>query len=190
MINMDKKELLIKNMVCHHCVKAVEQILNDAGCKDFKVELGRASLSEPLPDDAMAQVELRLRRDGFDLIADKESEIVEKTKHAILHHIREEKEKQHNLSDCIERQLGMSYDTVSRIFSMKEGRTLEKYHIAQRIERVKELLQHDEYTLSEIAYMMDYSSVAHLSRQFKSVTGMTPSEYLRGSRERLGLHEI
>ena len=58
------------------------------------------------------------------------------------------------------------------------------------IERVKELLQHDEYTLSEIAYMMDYSSVAHLSRQFKSVTGLTPSEYLRGSRERLGLHEI
>lgn len=184
------KELLIKNMVCHHCVRAVEQILNDVGADNFTVELGKATLSSPLSDEAMEQLELRLRRDGFELIADKESEIVEKTKHAILHHVREEKEKQHNLSECIERQLGMNYDTVSRIFSAKEGRTLEKYHIAQRIERVKELLQHDEYTLSEVAYMMDYSSVAHLSRQFKSVTGMTPSEYLRGSRERLGLHEI
>ncbi len=184
------KELLIKNMVCHHCERAVEQILTDLGVTGFQVELGKASLSQTLSSDTMKTLELRLRRDGFELISDKETEIVEKTKHAILHHIREEKEKDHNLSDCIERQLGMSYDTVSRIFSAKEGRTLEKYHIAQRIERVKELLQHDEYTLSEIAYMMDYSSVAHLSRQFKSVTGMTPSEYLRGSRERIGLHDI
>ena len=165
-------------MVCHHCVRAVEQILRDVGAENFNVELGKATLEQPLSDAAMDQLVLRLRRDGFELIADRESEIVEKTKHAILHHVREEKEKQHNLSECIERQLGMSYDTVSRIFSAKEGRT------------VKELLQHDEYTLSEIAYMMDYSSVAHLSRQFKSVTGLTPSEYLRGSRERLGLHEI
>lgn len=186
----DMEELLIKNMVCHHCVKAVERILCDIGAGEFKVELGKAVLNQPLSADSKEQFKLRLQRDGFDLITDKESEIVEKAKHAILHHVRDEQEKHHNLSDCIERQLGMSYDTVSRIFSAREGRTMEKYHIAQRIERVKELLQHDEYTLSEIAYMMDYSSVAHLSRQFKSVTGMTPSEYLRGSRERRGLHEI
>ena len=109
-----------------------------------------------------------------------------------MRHIREEEGggHSHNLSECIERNLNVSYDTVSRIFSQREGRTLEKYHIAQKIERVKELLQHDQYTLSEIADMVDYSSVAHLSRQFKSVTGMTPTEYLRGPRERKDLNNI
>ena len=85
-------------MVCHHCVRAVEQILRDVGAENFNVELGKATLEQPLSDAAMDQLVLRLRRDGFELIADRESEIVEKTKHAILHHVREEKEKQHNLS--------------------------------------------------------------------------------------------
>uniref|UniRef100_UPI00272ABCDB helix-turn-helix domain-containing protein n=1 Tax=uncultured Duncaniella sp. TaxID=2768039 RepID=UPI00272ABCDB len=104
-------------------------------------------------------------------------------------HIREEGHN-HNLSECLSRHLNVSYDTVSRVFSQKEGRTLEKYHIAQKVERVKELLQHNEYTLSEIADMVDYSSAAHLSRQFKSVTGMTPTEYLKGPRERIDLSQI
>lgn len=185
-----KKELLIKNMVCQHCVKAVERILTDVGVSGYNVELGKAIVNDEITDDVMAELSLRLRRDGFELITDPDTLVVEKAKHAILHHIREEKEKRHNLSDCIERRLGMSYDSVSRIFSAKEGRTLEKYHIAQKIERVKELLQHDEFTLSEIADMVDYSSVAHLSRQFKSVTGMTPTEYLHGTRERRPLNEV
>ncbi len=78
-------------MVCHHCVRAVEQILRDVGAENFNVELGKATLEQPLSDAAMDQLVLRLRRDGFELIADRESEIVEKTKHAILHHVREEK---------------------------------------------------------------------------------------------------
>lgn len=107
-----------------------------------------------------------------------------------MNHVREERGMRHNLFLCIERELNVSYDYVSRIFSQCEGRTLEKYHIAQKVERVKELMLYDEYTLSEIADMVDYSSVAHLSRQFKTVVGITPSEYLRGPRVRKGLNEI
>ncbi|WP_290146024.1 AraC family transcriptional regulator, partial [uncultured Duncaniella sp.] len=156
----------------------------------IKVELGKAVISENIDSRQLEELDQSLRELGFELLTDPETRLIERTKHLVMRHIREEEGHHHNLSDCIERNLNVSYDTVSRIFSQREGRTLEKYHIAQKIERVKELLQHDEYTLSEIAYMVDYSSVAHLSRQFKSVTGMTPTEYLRGPRERKDLNDI
>lgn len=183
-------ELLIKNMVCQHCRQAVEKHLSDLGYTIIKVELGKAVIAENIDSRQLEVLDQSLRELGFELLTDPETRLIERTKHLVMRHIREEEGHHHNLSDCIERNLHVSYDTVSRIFSQREGRTLEKYHIAQKIERVKELLQHDEYTLSEIAYMVDYSSVAHLSRQFKSVTGMTPTEYLRGPRERKDLNDI
>ncbi|MDE5672636.1 MAG: AraC family transcriptional regulator [Duncaniella sp.] len=164
--------------------------LSDLGYTGIKVELGKAVVAETLDKSQLEELDRSLRGLGFELLTDPETQLIERAKHLVMRHIREEEGHHHNLSDCIERNLNVSYDTVSRIFSQREGRTLEKYHIAQKIERVKELLQHDEYTLSEIAYMVDYSSVAHLSRQFKSVTGMTPTEYLRGPRERKDLNEI
>ncbi|MDE5960521.1 MAG: AraC family transcriptional regulator [Duncaniella sp.] len=164
--------------------------LSDLGYTGIKVELGKAVVAETLDKSQLEELDQSLRGLGFELLTDPETQLIERAKHLVMRHIREEEGHHHNLSDCIERNLNVSYDTVSRIFSQREGRTLEKYHIAQKIERVKELLQHDEYTLSEIAYMVDYSSVAHLSRQFKSVTGMTPTEYLRGPRERKDLNEI
>ncbi|MDE5916469.1 MAG: AraC family transcriptional regulator [Duncaniella sp.] len=164
--------------------------LSDLGYTGVKVELGKAVVAETLDKSQLEELDQSLRGLGFELLTDPETQLIERAKHLVMRHIREEEGHHHNLSDCIERNLNVSYDTVSRIFSQREGRTLEKYHIAQKIERVKELLQHDEYTLSEIAYMVDYSSVAHLSRQFKSVTGMTPTEYLRGPRERKDLNEI
>lgn len=182
-------ELLIKNMVCQHCKQAVQNHLSDLGYTGIKVELGKAVVAEDLDKRHLEDLDKSLRELGFELLTDPETRLIERAKHLVMRHIREEGH-HHNLSECIERNLNVSYDTVSRIFSQREGRTLEKYHIAQKIERVKELLQHDEYTLSEIAYMLDYSSVAHLSRQFKSVTGMTPTEYLRGPRERKDLNEI
>lgn len=183
-------ELLIKDMVCQHCVRAVNKLLNDRGYTDVSVELGKASFAEDITDSERAELAEELHELGFELLSDPEAQLVEKAKIIVLHHIREEKDRPHNLSQCIEKKLNVSYDTVSRIFSQREGRTLEKYHIAQKIERVKELLQHGQYTLSEIADMVDYSSVAHLSRQFKTVTGMTPTEYLRSPRERKGLNEV
>ncbi len=183
-------ELLIKNMVCQHCVQAVRNMLDKLGYAGAEVELGKAVL--PVTPDAaeMRRIDEELRGLGFELITDADSQLVEQAKLLVMHHVREEKGMRHNLSDCMERNLNVSYDTVSRIFSQKEGRTLEKYHIAQKIERVKELLQYGHHTLSEIADMVDYSSVAHLSRQFKTVTGMTPTEYLRGPQRRKGLNEV
>lgn len=157
---------------------------------NYQSRTGKAVISENIDSRQLEELDQSLRELGFELLTDPETRLIERTKHLVMRHIREEEGHHHNLSDCIERNLNVSYDTVSRIFSQREGRTLEKYHIAQKIERVKELLQHDEYTLSEIAYMVDYSSVAHLSRQFKSVTGMTPTEYLRGPRERKDLNDI
>lgn len=183
-------ELLIKNMVCQHCVNAVRNLLEGRGYEVVGMELGKATVAGNLDEATLDNIGTALKELGFELLKDPESRLVEQAKILVLHHIREEKDRPHNLSACIEKKLNVSYDTVSRIFSQKEGRTLEKYHIAQKIERVKELLQHGEYTLSEIADMVDYSSVAHLSRQFKTVTGMTPTEYLRSPRKRKGLNEV
>lgn len=182
-------ELFIKNMVCHHCKEAAERLLREMGFSNPEVSLGKATIDEELSADDIEKIGRALKENGLELLTDPESRLVERAKQLIIRHIREEGHK-HNLSECLSRNLNVSYDTVSRVFSQKEGRTLEKYHIAQKVERVKELLQHNEYTLSEIADMVDYSSAAHLSRQFKSVTGMTPTEYLKGPRERIDLSQI
>ena len=182
-------ELFIKNMVCHHCKEAAERLLRDMGYSDTEVTLGKATIAEELSAEEIAKIGRALNEIGLELLTDPESRLVEKAKLLVIRHVREEGHN-HNLSECLSRHLNVSYDTVSRVFSQKEGRTLEKYHIAQKVERVKELLQHNEYTLSEIADMVDYSSAAHLSRQFKSVTGMTPTEYLKGPRERIDLSQI
>ncbi len=183
-------ELLVKDMVCQHCVRAVDKMLREHGYSGVRVELGKATFDDDIPETERKELGRELRELGFELLTEPDEQLVEKAKILVMHHVREEQGRPHNLSECIEKKLNMSYDTVSRIFSQREGRTLEKYHIAQKIERVKELLQHGQYTLSEIADMVDYSSVAHLSRQFKTVTGMTPTEYLRSPRERKGLNEV
>lgn len=183
-------EILIKNMVCHHCVSAVRKAIADVGLKSISVELGRATIADPVSPDKLRQLDLLLTSEGFERISDSDDAIVEKIKHAVIHHVREEDDINHNLSECVSRAIGVSYDTASRIFSAKEGRTIEKYYIAQKIERVKELMGYRELTLSEIAYATGYSSVSHLSRQFKSVTGMSPSDYLKASFPRKGINEV
>lgn len=105
--------------------------------------------------------------------------IVARAKEAIRHHVRDEIECKYKLSACIEDQVGVHFDTVSRIFSRVEGQTVEHYHIAQRVEYVKELIQRGGLLLEVIAEMTGFSSGAHLSRQFKAVTGETPSAYAR-----------
>lgn len=182
--------ILIKNMVCRHCITAVQSAFEKAGIPVDSIELGKALMPRRLSPDENSRLEEALHGLGFEIISGHEEAIVEAAKRAIMHHVRNESECRFKLSSCIEKQLGLPYPNVSRIFSRLEGRTLEKYHIAQKVERVKELLQHNEYTLSEIADMVDYSSAAHLSRQFKSVTGMTPTEYLKGPRERIDLSQI
>ena len=183
-------EILIKGMVCHHCVEAVERVLQSAGLTPVNVVLGRAEIKEHLDGPALQMLDKLLEHEGFERILDADSLLVEKVKRAVIEHVRKPNECRLNLSACLEKHLGATYDTMSRVFSAREGRTREKYQMAQRVEWVKELLGYGQYTISEIADMTGYSSTAHLSRQFKSVTGLTPTEYLRTSMDRRGLNEV
>lgn len=183
-------EILIKGMVCHHCVEAVERVLLSAGFTPVNVALGRAEIKEHLDGPALQMLDKLFEHEGFARILDAETLLVEKVKRAVIEHVRKPNECRLNLSACLEKHIGATYDSMSRIFSAREGRTLEKYQMAQRVEWVKELLGYGQYTISEIADMTGYSSTAHLSRQFKSVTGLTPTEYLHTSMARRGLNEV
>lgn len=167
----------IRNMVCRHCIEAVERVLDSLSVAPREVMLGEAVIPDTTDDASLGRIDAALRREGFELILDPDVEIVERVRHAVIHHVRDEEECRLNLSACIESQIGMPYDAVSRIFSRVEGRTIESYCASQRIERVKELLDYGELTLGEIAWRTGFSSTAHLSRRFKELTGMTPSDY-------------
>ena len=178
-------------MVCRHCVAAVTAILNRLGIPFESVDIGSALVDETALDaNTLDALDKELAKEGFERVVDSDSMTVEKIKHAVLHHVRDEEECHLNLSACIEERVGMPYDTLSRIFSQKEGRTIEKYHIAQKIERVKELLGYGQMNLAEIADRTGYSSASHLSRQFKQITGLTPSEYIRVAPDRKPLNEV
>ncbi len=182
----------IRNMVCRHCIEAVRKALYDAGFDVTGVELGHASVEDCDDVDKKLTVLDGLLADlGFERVTDSDIIVVEKIKHAILDHVRSEEDCRLNLSECLEDHLGMSYSGMSRVFSRIEGRTIEKYHIAQKIEYVKELLETGAFTISEIAFKVGYSSTAHLSRQFKEVTGMTPTQYIEsGGGKRRPINEI
>lgn len=180
----------IKNMVCRHCVAAVREALEKLGLEVTDARLGSVTVDGPEPDDArLAEIDTALAGLGFERITDTAALLVEKVKQAVLHHVRDEHECRLNLSACIERRTGMNYDRLSRVFSATEGRTIEKYHIDQKIERVKELLGYGELTLAEIAWRTGFSSAAHLSRRFKEATGMTPTQYLRSGAARRDISE-
>lgn len=177
-----KKEtqtLFIKNMVCHRCVLAVESELQKLSLKPVSVVLGEAVVEGGLEPEIRGQLEENLQKIGFELIDDKKSLLIERIKTEIISliHYNKETEGPVNMSDHLSKTLGHDYSYLSNLFSSVVGTTIERYAILQRIERVKELLVYDELSLSEIAWKTGYSSVQHLSAQFKKVIGMTPSTY-------------
>ena len=171
-------KLYIKNMVCDRCKMMVRQELKKAGLSPETVELGEVEFSQELTPQQIKTVEEALTPLGFELIDDRKSRLIEQIKKAVIElvYYTEEMPKV-NLSAYLAQKLHYEYSHLSTLFSSIEGITLEKYFIAQKIERVKELLVYDELTLSEIAFQMGYSNVAHLSNQFKKVTGLTPSYF-------------
>lgn len=175
----DKLTLNIKNMVCNRCIKVVSEEMKKLGYKILDISLGEVIISGFDSID-MDKIKLILEENGFELIDDKNSRIIEKIKLTIINKIRdlsEGKASKVNFVKEITDESHLSYQYVSTLFSSIEGITIEKYVILQKIEKVKELLVYDEFTLSEIAYRLDYSSVQHLSNQFKKVTGLTPSYF-------------
>ncbi len=177
--------IYIKNMVCHRCRIAVRNELEKLGLRVLEVHLGEASVEGELTSEQLSKLEQNLESLGFGLMDDKRSRLIERIKSLIIERVQEESGDQNtNLSDYLSDRLHHDYSWLSALFSEVEGTTIEKYAIAQKIEKVKELLVYDELSLSEIAYRLSYSSVAHLSNQFKKVTGLTPG-YFRKMKPRI-----
>jgi len=175
---MQTEILYIKNMVCDRCKKTVTKILCDLGIEHKPVLLGEVHLVEQIPALLKAELDSRLVSEGFEPIDNRKSRLIEQIKKALIELIKNEyPDKRINLSKYFAQQLNHDYSYLSNLFSSVEGKTIEHYFIQQKIEKVKELLVYDELTLSEIAYKLGYSSVAHLSSQFKKITGLTPSHF-------------
>lgn len=171
--------LYIKNMVCNRCIAAVKQELEQQGLHPEKVSLGEVILSEKkLSDDQQTKLDSSLAHLGFERIDDRKGRLIEAIKNSVIQKIHHtpKVDLKLNWSTVLADEMHYEYNYLSNLFSSMEGITLEQYIIRQKIEKVKELLFYDELTLSEMAARLGYSSVAHLSNQFKKVTGLTPSE--------------
>ena len=175
---MSKKELHIKNMVCPRCITVVRNTLQELGFKVEEVELGKAVVQEN-ESIGLKEVNKALGEHGFKLIESKNQQLVEQTKTLLIQYVQalEEQSEAPKLSDYLSEKLHQNYSSISTAFSESEDTTIEKYMIHLKIERVKELLSYGELTLSEIAWKLNYSSVAHLSNQFKKITGMSVTDY-------------
>jgi len=172
--------LLVKNMVCHRCLLAVEDILRQHTVQYKEIIVGEIHFDSPLPALQHAQLAADFQRIGLELISKPNGGLAEKIKQLLLRKARNEvpdTEKQWNLSVYLSRKLHHEYTYLSSLFTRVEGRTIENYFIAQRIEKAKELLVYNEMTLLSISVELEYSSVAHLSTQFKKVTGLSPSHF-------------
>ncbi|ANE49925.1 AraC family transcriptional regulator [Flavisolibacter tropicus] len=171
--------LYIKNMVCDRCIMAVRQELDKTDIEYKNIQLGEVELSKPLEEDQKEKLSESLNSLGFELLDDRKSALIAQIKSTIIKmvHANELVESNKKLSVILSEKLGMDYHYISSLFSSIEGVTIEKYVILQRIERAKELLIYDELNLNEIADALGYSSVQHLSLQFKKVTGLTPTYF-------------
>lgn len=165
-------------MVCNRCIMVVRSTLEKAEFDVRSISLGEVELNRQPSPREMEHLKNQLESLGFSIIDDAKSKLIEKTKSLIVELVHQENgELKVNLSDYLSQKLDQDYRNVTKLFTEVEGITIEKYFIAQKVEKVKELLVYGELTLSEIAYQLNYSSVAHLSNQFKKVTGLTPSHF-------------
>ena len=191
---MPENILLVKNMVCQRCMLAVENILDKTSIKFQKVTVGEIHLPEIISEEQHNLLSSAFAEIGLELIDNKMNGIIEKIKQLVLKKERnevKETEKKMKLSAYLSQNLFYEYTYLSSLFSSVEGCTIENYFIQQRIEKVKELLVYNEMSLSTISFEMEYSSVAHLSSQFKQVTGLTPSHFKKvGSEKRKLLDHI
>ncbi|HUR09834.1 MAG TPA: AraC family transcriptional regulator [Flavitalea sp.] len=177
---MSSKLFVVKNMVCHRCVLAVENILKKNDIPFDEVREGEIQLQDDITSPQLTALDTSLKSIGLELVDNRQSGLVEKIKLLVIKKARNEtneKDAKLNLSNYLSDNLHYEYTYLSSLFSSVEGRTIENFFITERIEKAKELLVYGEMNLSEIAYELEYSSVAHLSSQFKKITGLTPSHF-------------
>jgi AraC-like DNA-binding protein len=191
---MNTAIVLVKNMVCQRCVMTVEAILAAEGIPFHKVVFGEIHLTTALTEVQKASLKAKLDQVGFELIDTPIGGVVEKIKQLVIKRARNEadgEDSKTKLSIYLSDKLHHEYTYLSSLFSAIEGRTIENYFIEQRIEKAKELLVYDQLTLSQIACQLEYSSVAHLSTQFKKITGLTPTYFKTiGANKRKALDEV
>jgi AraC-like DNA-binding protein len=179
-------KLYIKNMVSIRCTMVVKAEIKNMGLHPIIVELGEVEIKENISGKMYGALKIALLKSGLELMDDKKAMLIEKIKNTIVEmiHYSEELPKT-NFSDYLSKKLNYDYTYLSNLFSEVKGITIEHFIISHKIERVKELLVYNELTLSEIAWKLRYSSVAHLSNQFKKVTGLTPSFFKKMKHKRL-----
>jgi len=173
-------KVLVKNMVCRRCILAVEGILHNEVIPFHKVIFGEIHLCNELTPDQKERLITKFESIGFELIDNRNTALIENIKQLVIKRARNEGSEHENkvkLSHYISGGINYEYTYLSSLFSAVEGRTIENYFIEQRIERAKELLVYGQLTLSQIAFDLEYSSVAHLSNQFKKITGLTPTYF-------------
>lgn len=163
--------------MCEHCAEVLQNKLEENGFGVNNINLGDLTLEEKITDSDLIKLQSIINENGFEIIDDENSRIVEQIKKVIIDLVRTSKTLDGNLSNHLSKKLHKDYQQLSRLFSAVEGKSIERYFILQKIERAKELIVYDELTLSEIAYELDYSSQQHFSRQFKKETGLAPSHF-------------
>jgi AraC family transcriptional regulator len=180
--NESKATICIKNMVCPRCIRIVKEQLQAMSLPVVEVHLGHVDLERPLLPFETEKVKAFLMDYGFELLEDRKAKLVERIKSLLIEviHYREEKISS-NYSTYLAQAIGKDYSTLSHAFSALENTTIEKYIILQKVEYIKAQLEYEELSLGEIAARLHYSSLSHLSKQFKAVTGFTPSDYKKRS---------
>ena len=176
---METTSLYIKNMVCPRCISTVSAVLSGAGIQVQHVTLGEAIIQTPSEGINESVLREALQQQGFELLSDREKQITEKIKATLIDYLEHFQTHYEPVTTSVflAEKLDIPYQQLSKIFSRQENNTIEKYFIRLKIEKVKELLSYHQLTLSEIAYQLKYSSVQHLSNQFKKITGLSVSDY-------------
>jgi AraC family transcriptional regulator len=183
--------LYIKNMVCPRCIKAVEQLVHNLPAETLYVHLGDVLLKEPLSQERLSKLSDQLKEQGFELLDDNLKQQIDKIKTVIIDHIHYKEDEKFPYTEILSKELMREYSVLSKLFSETEGVTIEQYVILQKIEKAKELLAYKQMNLNEIAFKLGYSSSAHLSAQFKKVTGLTPTQFkIQGSHLRKTIDTI
>ena len=171
-------KIFIKHMVSNRCKTAVKEELRKLGLHFIVVDLGEVEIMENISTEQREQMKAALLISGFELMDDKKAILIEKIKTAVIEMVHHSDENiKINFSDHLSEKLSHNYTYLANLFSEVQGTSIEHFIIAHKIERIKELIIYDELNITEIAWKMNYSSVAHLSNQFKKVTGLTPSHF-------------
>ena len=165
-------------MVCERCIQVVSEIFKKAGFPHAEVKLGQVAVEGGISPSQMSIILYRLKQLGFEVRFDAKCQLIQRIKKLTYYFVyHKPKEMNMKFSDFLTSTLNEDYNTITTLFSSREGMTIEKYRIKLRVKRVKEMMSATEKTIGQIAKELEYSSVAHLSRQFKKVTGITPTGY-------------